>query len=388
MEIGRILLLALMLIVGLYVLVNKLAVYALGTLTLDRNRELTILLAVVIGLGSAWAAHEADISPALGAFMAGMFLGSSQFATQIRADVSSLRVVLLTLFFSSAGMVANPEWILEHWYLVLGVTALVIAGKMAVVAAIFRGVGQMSTIAVATGLCLAQIGEFAFALGMIGQQNGVLSSDTYRLIVSVAIVMFLISPYLVPNAQRLAAWLARRSQRDGPADETGERLGRVAPHVAIIGFGPAGQVAAQPFVGLTTHVLVIDLNQENVQKAAQWGFDGFVGDATQSEVLRHARLYSAKAIVITIPHYSSAVTVLGQVLQFAPHAHTVVRSRYQLHSDDFLSAGADVVIGDEEEMGKALGRHIEEWLAAVERSDTHSPMVQVKAVGADVSLNS
>lgn len=115
--IGKLLLMAGGLVVGL-ILLNKVAVLALDTLSLYRNRELTMVFAVVAGLGAAWASHYVGISPALGAFVAGMLLGSSAFATQIRADVSPLRVVLLTLFFGAAGMVANPIWILGNWHIV------------------------------------------------------------------------------------------------------------------------------------------------------------------------------------------------------------------------------------------------------------------------------
>ena len=116
-SVGKLSLMAAGLIACLYVL-TRLAVLALGTLTLQRNRELTVIFAVVSGLGSAWAAHAVGISPALGAFVAGMLLGSSAFATQIRADVAPLQVVLLTLFFGAAGMMADPLWILANAHIV------------------------------------------------------------------------------------------------------------------------------------------------------------------------------------------------------------------------------------------------------------------------------
>lgn len=382
-EVGRIVLLASLLIVGLYLVLNRLAVYALGTLTLERNRELTVILAVVVGLGSAGLAHAAEISPALGAFVAGMFLGSSPFATQLRADVSALRVVLLTLFFSSAGMVADPLWILNHWYIVAGVAILIVLGKAAIVAGIFRAFGQSIPISTATGLCLAQIGEFAFVLGAIGEQSGVLSGQSHRVVVSSAIATLLLSAYLVPRAQQLGASIAARLRRRGSVQDTSERLARFVPHVVIIGFGPSGQLAARPFVGRTTRVLVIDLNRDGIRKAREMGFEGLVGDSTQMEVLEHAHLFSAKAIVITIPHFQSAMTTLGLIRRLAPHAHTVVRSRYQLSSLEFNSAGADIVVGDEEEVGDALGRHIDRWLVLVEKSPTYQSMVQVKALDTD-----
>ena len=117
------------------------AVRLLSALSLQAHRELAVLLAVVLGLGSAWAAHAVGLSPALGAFLAGMFLGASPFATQLRADVSSLRVVLLTLFFGAVGMLANPVWILTHLPLVLGLATLLVAGKALLVFTILLALG-------------------------------------------------------------------------------------------------------------------------------------------------------------------------------------------------------------------------------------------------------
>ena len=366
-QVGRLALMAAALVVGL-VLLNMIAVRALGTLTLHRNRELTVLFAVVTGLGSAWAAHAAGVSPALGAFVAGMLLGSSAFATQIRADVSSLRVVLLTLFFGAAGMVADPIWILKNWHIVALVTVLLTLGKMLVIWAIFQVLGHTSRVASATGLCLAQIGEFAFVLGSIGRANGVVSEEMYALVVSVTIVSFILSAFLVPAAPRFGNWIAARfGKRSAAPDDA--RATRHAPDVVIIGFGPAGQIAARPFVDTDKHVVVIELNRAGVRRAQDLGFHGEIGDATQSDVLEHAQVHLATAVVITIPHHQSAMTILEHVRQHAPHAHVVVRSRYQLHTESFATSGAHMVVGDEEEVGAGLAQHLQEWLEAHEPKD-------------------
>lgn len=366
------------LVVGL-LLLNLVAVRALGTLTLLRNRELTVLLAVVTGLGATWAAHAAGISPALGAFIAGMLLGASPFATQIRADVSSLRVVLLTLFFGAAGMVADPIWIVQNWYIVAGVTALVIIGKMAVIWAIFRSLGHTSRVAAATGLCLAQIGEFAFVLGKIGTSNGVVSEELFSLVVSVTIVSFFLSAWLVPAAPRFGNFIATRFGKGTTLPE-GAAPSEHAPDVVIIGFGPAGEIASLPFVDREKRVVVVELNREGVRKAQQLGFDGHIGDATQTDVLEHAHLTQAKAVVITVPHHRSAMTILAHVRQHAPHAHVVVRSRYQLHVDELLKAGAHIVVGDEQEVGEALAKHLREWLVEHEKQIIRSTQTEIMPI--------
>lgn len=298
-----------------------------------------------------------------------MFLGSSPFATQIRADVSSLRVLLLTLFFGAAGMVADPIWIFQHWYLVLGATVLLVAGKTAITWGLFRALGEAGPVAAASGLCLAQIGEFAFVLGTVGQQAGVVSGETYVFVVSVAIVTLVLSPYMVPAAPRLGARLA--GLRPGAAPPADGAAADAAPHpdVVILGFGPAGQVASRAFVGGDLQVLVVDLNTDGVRRAHEMGLQAHVGNAMQFEVLEHAHIRSAKAVVITIPHHDSALRILECVRTIAPNAHTVIRSRYQRHTSLFITAGADTVIGDEEEAGASLGRHLSTWLAARSADD-------------------
>jgi len=361
---GRILLLALGLVVGLWLVITKVAVHALGMLTLERNRELTIILAVACGLGSSWAAHAVGVSPALGAFVTGMFLGSSPFATQIRADISSIRVVLLTLFFGAAGMVADPVWILQNLPLVLGAAITLMVFKSAITWGIFQALGQAAPIAAATGIALSQIGEFAFVLGSIGRANDVVSQNTYLLVVSVAIMTLMLSPILIPAAPSLGYRLAKALFGGRAAIPAGGEPAECSADVVIIGFGPAGQIAARPFIGTPHRVLVLDLNSAGARRAQALGLDGRVGDASQLEVLEHARVESAKAVVITIPHHAAALRILQQVRRLAPHAHVVVRSRYQLHADDFAQAGAHLVIGDEEQVGDSLGRHLQDWLSS------------------------
>ncbi|MEZ6131026.1 MAG: cation:proton antiporter [Planctomycetaceae bacterium] len=365
-NIARLLMMAGGLITALFLL-NKVAVLALGTLTLHRNRELTVLFAVVTGLGSAWASHAVGISPALGAFVAGMLLGSSAFATQIRADVSPLQVVLLTLFFGAAGMVADPLWIVKNAHIVAVVVGMITLGKLAVIWALFALLGQTTRVAFATGVCLAQIGEFAFVLGTIGRTSGVVTEATYALIVSAAIVSFFLSAVLVPMAPRLGDWMAR-AMRSSDGDGSSAHVRAEPPDVVIIGFGPAGQIASRALVDSHLRVTVLDLNHAGVQVAQHLGFHAEVGDATQNEVLEHARLAECKVVVITIPHHKSALTVLSQIRSHSPHVHTIVRTRYEVFQDDFKIAGADVITGDEQQVGESLATHLSHWLQTTDPS--------------------
>lgn len=353
----KILALASGLIAALYVLLNQVAVRALNAMTVEQNRELTVVLAIVVGLGASWAAHAVKLSPALGAFIAGMFLGSSPFAVQLRADVSSLRTVLLTLFFGAVGIVADPVWIVKHLPFVLSVAALIITLKTAVVWGILKKIGQSHSVALATGLCLSQVGEFAFVLGTAGREGGVVSKEVHLTVVSATIATLFVTPYLVALAPTAGNWLERRRKTAASPSAPSESE-HPQPDVLIIGFGPAGQAVGRALAGKEHKVLVLDVNPQGKLLAESLGLIGQIGDATQFEVLEHAHVRDVRIVVITLPSRSAALTVLQTVKQLAPQAHIVVRSRYQLHLAEFEQAGADAVIGDEEQVGYRLSAYV------------------------------
>jgi CPA2 family monovalent cation:H+ antiporter-2 len=354
LEVGRVLIWSIAFILVLYV-VLKIAALLLLRMAQERNRELTVLLAVVVGLGSTWAAHAVGLSPALGAFVAGMFLGASPFATQIRSDISSLKVVLLTLFFAAVGMVADPLWIVHNLPLVLATSAAVLIGKIVIITTILRALGQPLGIALTTGITLSQVGEFAFVLGATATDHGLVDSNTYTLMISVAILTLFVSPYCISLAPRIGRWLETLlGLSSGPEDKVESRHS----DIVIIGFGPAGQAVGRALGTQGESVLVIDLNHEAKALAESMGLSFQIGDAQQLSVLEHASLQHAQVAVLTLPSRTATRNVLEQIRSVAPGIRTVVRSRYQRHKVEFKNAGAFFVVDEEEEVGRALSRRV------------------------------
>lgn len=355
LRVSGILMAAFAVVGSLYFILNYAAVKALQSAAFGRNRELTVLLSLIIGLGATWAAHAAKLSPALGAFVAGMFLGSSKFAVQIRADVASIRIVLLTLFFGAVGMIADPVWMLKNLPLVLAVAAMILVGKAVIILAIFRGFGQAAGVSLSTGLCLCQVGEFAFVLGGEARSGGLLTDSQYSALVSSSIVTLMVTPWLISLAPKLNEWLSRkRTVTVGNSRSAGDDHGPC--EVLVIGFGPAGRGAVRELQSLERRLLVIDLSPAGVSDAEAMGFDAVIGDASNSEVLEHLHLDHCKVVVITLPSRQETLVILNNIRRIAPHAAVIVRSRYQLHMPDFREAGADMVIGDEEQVSLALGQ--------------------------------
>lgn len=353
-------------IAGLYFLLNHVAVRALQSSSFRQNRELTVLMSMIVGLGATWAAHAAGLSPALGAFVAGMFLGNSPFAIQIRADVASLRIVLLTLFFGAVGMIANPVWMLSNLPMMLLIASAILVLKIVVIWILFRLAGQPTGNSLATGLCLSQVGEFAFVLGGEARAGGLLTELMYSALVSSSVVTLLVTPWLMSMAPIAAEWMNRRRSAKQPVTDGSQDVSPDA-EILVVGFGPAGRGAVETIADNRHRVLIVDLNSESIADAESQGFRGVIGDAANAEILDHLHLDHLKTVVITLPSRQDALAVLELVRGIAPQATKIVRSRHKLHHAGFLNAGADIVVGDEDEVARALGSVITSKMSAGSR---------------------
>ena len=332
----------------------------LGAEVLRRNRELPLLLAVASGLGSALGAHALGLSPALGAFLTGMMLASTPFATQVRADVGSLKTLLLVLFFGSIGMLGDPAWIASHVPLVLLFVAGVVLGKGLLVTVLLRLIRVPLPTALAAGLALAQVGEFSFVLADLSR-GSLLDDEIFQLVVSVTIVTLALTPYLVAVGPRLVGWWTHRHDVTVPvAEPPGEESPR--GHALVIGFGPAGQSVAFTLAGCLPEVEVIDLNPHLLAEARRHGFRTHLGDATHPEVLEHAAIHRALAIAVTLPDLEAVRRVVEQARALAPGARVFARSRYRVHCASLEQAGAHAVVDEEEQVGLALAAKLVEEL--------------------------
>lgn len=361
---------AVALIIGLIVGFRLLAGYVLPPLmkqlSLSRDRELLVLLAVVLAIGSALAAHALNLSPALGAFIAGMMLAESPFATQIRADIGGLRILFITLFFASVGMLGDPGWILGHLPAVLGVTLLIIGGKailITVVALLFK---LPPRYAVATGVALAQVGEFGVVIAGIAQSGGILDDHAFRLLVSATLATLFATPLLLRCAHPAGRWLEKFRHREGnvpPGEEVSDLVGGDRDLVIIVGYGPSGQRVAAELQRLE-HVscLVVDLRPGNVDLARAAGLPAALGDATNLEFLLHHGIQRAAVVVIAVPDHRTAVRLSGSIRTLNDEIAIIARGRYHALIDELSEAGATVPVDEEYLTGRRLAAAAREAL--------------------------
>lgn len=320
------------------------------------NRELVILLAILAALGSTWAAHAVGLSPALGAFLAGMLLGESSFAAQIRSDVGALRTLFVTLFFTSIGLLMEPVWLLHYGVAAIAAVGGIICLKTLIIYVVGRGFRLEKRYALASGLALSQIGEFSFVLATTARQGGLISESLFALVVTTNIFSLFAAPYLVSYALPLADHILRRFPGRGsvPAQVAEGDEGAAHPPVIIIGYGPAGREVSDALRDNGLAPAILELNPVSTAQAETFGLPVHVGDATNAEVLAHAGVSHAQAVVVTVPDPRTARDITAAVRALAPQVHLLVRSRFQRACHDLTAAGATTVVDEEHTVGRLL----------------------------------
>ncbi len=359
------------LVVLFYGLFYFLVPLLLKSKTVNASRDLIILLAIIAAIGSAWLAHFVGLSPALGAFIAGMMLAECEFAAQIRSDIGTIRTLFVTLFFTSIGMLAVPQWMLYHIHWIAAGLAVMIIGKVLIIYGIARLFGNPRTQALATGITLAQVGEFSFVLATAARGFSLVDENTFNWIVSVTIMSIFLSPYMVSHGDKMAQEIMRIISSKGarpvlPEDETASET---SEQIIIIGFGPAGQNVAAGLLENGIKPSVLEMRPAMARIARENGLTVHMGDAGHEEVLLHSGLAGACLVVVTIPDPRSVRDIVKNIRRLSPGSTVIARSRYNRHTAEINKAGAHLTVDEEEIVGEQLAKHVIDCLQG--RGDIH-----------------
>ncbi|MCX6000294.1 MAG: cation:proton antiporter [Chloroflexi bacterium] len=239
--------------------------WLLGSVGGVRSRELFLLTVIVLCLGAALGTTILGLSVVFGAFVIGLVLRESKFASQALAEITPLRDVFASLFFVSLGMLLDPRFVVDHWPLVLAALGVVIFIKVVVVYGVVRLFGYNSRIAVLCSSGLFQIGEFSFILAQTGIAAGIVTDEFYSLMVASAIITMLLTPLSISLVSRIYPQLVLSFPGGGRGDGTGSAPVATEPSqpagtVLIAGYGRGGQSIADGLqqAGIPYAVVEID----------------------------------------------------------------------------------------------------------------------------------
>lgn len=335
--------------------------WILGRIVNTRSRELFVLVALTVAAGTALvSASVFGVSIALGAFVAGMVVNESPFSHQIGADLLPFREAFAVIFFVSVGMLVRPSDVIAHWGQLAVVLAVIVVAKPMASALIGFVLPYPAHTAIVVALGRSQIGEFSFILGQAGVTLGLLTPEQYGLILAAAMISITLNPFvlrLVGPIERLlrrspALW--RAIDRHGPDLPPPEAT--LANHVVIVGCGRVGRHIAEALGRLGIPRLIVEVDPGRIEKLRELGVPVLYGDAGNSEILSHAALDRARALVITLPDDAAALAVMETARALAPTLHVVARASTWDGGRRLSDAGATAVVRPELEGGVEIVR--------------------------------
>ncbi len=329
--------------------------WLMGRVARLNSRELFLISVVATGLGVGYGTYIFGLSFAFGAFVAGIVLSQSDYSHQALADIGPLRDVFAMLFFVSVGMLIDPAFLLASAPVVLAVVLAVFLGKGLIFAGVARAFGYVNIVPFAVGLGLFQVGEFSFLLARSGRSEGVISSSTYSIALTTAVVTMALTPFAARAAPPLYARWRERFPAAAPRtmDLPGEEL---THHVVIVGFGRVGGFVARMLKRLEQPFVVIDVDPGKVEAAREEGIPLVYGDAAAEPVLEAAKIRKARMVVLTTPDAVGTRLVVERARQLNPEARVVARSAGEDQLEDLGRLGVYEAVQPELEAGLELGR--------------------------------
>jgi len=325
-----------------------------------KSREFFTLTVMLLTLAAAWVTHHAGLSLALGAFLAGLMIGETEFRHQVESDILPFRDVLLGLFFITVGMSLDLQILREQWFMALVALLIMLAVKITIVLGLGRLFRQETGVALRTGLVLATGGEFGFALLVQAQEYKVLAASSIQIVLAAMVLSMMLAPLII----RYNGWVAKRlvrgyrERRESNLEQIRAVAGHARDHVILCGFGRSGQNLAWMLREENMAYLGLDLDPVRVRDARDAGEPVVYGDSARRDVLLAAGLQHARALVISFVDVPTARRILSATRDLRPDMPVIVRTIDDHDLELLKSAGATEVVPESLEGSLMMGSHL------------------------------
>jgi CPA2 family monovalent cation:H+ antiporter-2 len=316
-----------------------------------QSRELFILSVIAICLSITWLTTVIGISPALGAFLAGLMISNTEHSHQALGSILPFRDVFISFFFISIGMLFNINFFFQYFFVIFLIVAGVLILKSLIASIVTAILGFSFRIIVLVGLILSQIGEFSFILAATGIQYNLLSESSYQIFISLSVITMAVTPFILNSSPFIVRNLLKlpvpeKLKTGSYPMRISEKL-KLEDHVVIVGYGVNGRNVARATKTADIPYLVVEMNPEIVKKEKEEGESIYYGDATHETVLRHANIENARVLVVAISDPFATQKITGSARRLNEGVYIIVRTRYIQNMDELYNLGADEVIPEE-----------------------------------------
>jgi CPA2 family monovalent cation:H+ antiporter-2 len=355
-------------LVALVAVIGSRAIPALlDRVAATRSRELFTLTILAIALGLAVGSSVLfGVSMALGAFVAGMVVGRSDYSVRAATDALPMRDAFAVLFFVSVGMLLDPRQVFADVRLFASALAIVLLAKPLMAAAALAVMRYPIRIVLGVPIALAQIGEFSFIVANLGRSLGLLSADATNIVVAVSIISIVLNPFGARLTGPLERWLARHPWRgrrivalpDVGASSSLDPAGRAI----VVGYGPTGRTVTRLLTDNGIAPTVVELNMDSVRALHAAGVSAVYGDARHPATLVSAGLPHASTLIVSSGEDTELM--IGAARELNPNAHLFARATYLRELPPLRHAGADDVFTGEGEVALAMTEAVLKRLGA------------------------
>ncbi|HEY9403620.1 MAG TPA: cation:proton antiporter [Pyrinomonadaceae bacterium] len=317
--------------------------------------ELFLLTVIAICFGTAYLTSLAGVSLSLGAFLAGLLVSESRFSEHALSEIMPLQILFSATFFVSVGMLLDLSFLVQNLPLVLGVVAIVLIVKVVTTGASVLALGHGLPVAAASGLMLAQVGEFSFVLERAGREVGLspagLAAAGSQTFIASTVVLMVLTPLLMQIGSRLSRRLetkqAGREAATIAAQPLPEHLPQLEDHVIVAGYGQAARRLVRILSGSGIPYIITTLSPAGANEAEADGLIVLRGDASHQRTLQLAGVERAKMVVIADDDPATARRIASVARTTNPTMRILVRTRHISEIESLTEAGVDRVIAEE-----------------------------------------
>ncbi len=340
------------LVISVVVLGRWVIPWVLERIAFTRSRELFTLSILVIAMGIAVGSSGIfGVSMALGAFLAGIAVGRSEFAARAAGDALPMRDAFAVLFFVSIGMLFDPRSILKEPLLIGMVLAVILIGKPLSTMLTVWILGKPFSTALPVGAALSQVGEFSFILGTVARELGLINDAGWNAMVAASII----SIALNPTIYRVARKLSSKKMKVNPPE--GERPSIDHNRCILVGYGPVGKTVHRLLVERGSQITVIELNLDTTRKLRADGCTVIYGDVLRAGTLEDAGIAESGSLILSADVEDGA-EIVRRARILNPDIRILARCSHLRDVEALRSAGASIVAAGEVEVAVALAEAV------------------------------
>ena len=326
-------------IVSIYFVGKYMIVPLLHIVAKTRLQELFTASALLLVLSVSYLMQLVGLSPALGAFMAGVVLANSEFRHELEGDIAPFKGLLLGLFFIGVGASINFKLIIDNPAFILIFGFILTMIKFFV----FLGIGKLykkridQNFLFAIGL--SQAGEFGFVIMSFSMQLNIIPNMLANQIMAIIAISMISTPFLLLINERLIdPFFGIKEKNTNTYDEINENN-----DVIIAGFGNFGSTIARLLKSNRIPATILDMDSDRVDSLRKMGFKVYYGDATRLELLKAAGCENAKLFIAAIDNPTANLIVIELLQKHFPHLKILARARNRNDAFELVDMGLDSI---------------------------------------------